>query len=62
MDDNTKSHERSLLPSFLLPACSCMSSRFEVVFRAKVVSMPWESACPSQKGKERGIEEGIHRR
>ena len=36
-----------------LPPCSCMSSRFEVVFRAKVVPMPWESACPSQKGKEK---------
>ena len=38
-----------------------MSSRFEVVFRAKVVPMPWESACPSQKGKrekERGYLEG----
>ena len=30
-----------------------MSSRFEVVFRAKVVPMPWESACPSvSKGEE----------
>ena len=54
MDDNTKSHERSLLPP-----CSCMSSRFEVVFRAKVVPMPWESACPSvSKGEGRGRKRG----
>ena len=51
----------SFLPLF--PPCSCMSSRFEVVFRAKVVSMPWESACPSQKGKEKGrgyLEGNLH--